>query len=351
MLTLGGSLEYAPPSTLVDRLLTHSPTCPERTKHSPLPDITWESFRNTLKRSKPNKAGGRDFTNNYTLHISPPPVQQFIWRVCNHYLHQPLPEKWLEANNILLFKKGDVTNPVNYRPIALLNSVYKIIATHANRELLAAAIEHSIIHPTQLGGLPNRRCQDHIFNLLCTFRESVGSYSLYIDFNKAFNSVPHTTLFTVLSRLNFPTHLVNLIPSLYRAPRDFPVVSGHTHSSRLQTRGVRQGCPMSPILFCLYLNVLLFALPSHVTAPPSPHESGHAFVDDLLYRSEDGDCIQQILNFFDTVAREWGLDLNLSKIEIHAMGTDPPELSPPPRAPPCQPPTRRRSNHTTATNT
>ena len=175
LLTLGGSLHYATPSTLVDRLLTHPPTCPEPTKHSALLDITWESFRNTLKRSKPNKAGG------YTLHISPPPVQQFIWRVCNHYLHQPLPEKWLVANIILLFKKSDVTNPVNYRPIALLNSVYKIIATHANRELLTAAIEHSIIHPTQFGGLPNRRCQDHIFNLLSTFRESVGSYSLYID--------------------------------------------------------------------------------------------------------------------------------------------------------------------------
>ena len=224
-LTLGGSLDYAPPSTLVDRLLTHSPTCPEPTKHSPLPDITWESFRNTLKRSKPNKAGGRDFTNNYTLHISPRPVQQFIPRVCNHYLHQPLPEKWPEANIILLFKKGDVTKPVNYRPIALLNSVYKIIATHANRELLTAAIEHSIIHPTQFGRLPNRRCQDHIFNLLSTFRESVSSYSLYIDFNTAFNSVPHTTLFTVLSRLNFPMHLVNLIQSLYRAPRDVPVES------------------------------------------------------------------------------------------------------------------------------
>ena len=309
----------------MDRLLTHSPTCPEPTKHSPLPDITWESFRNTLKRSKLNKGGGRDFRNNYTLHIPPPPIQQFIWRVCNHYPHQPLPEKWLEANIILLFKKGDLTNPVNYRPIALLNSVYKIIATHANRELLTAAIEHSIIHPTQFGGLPNRRCQDHIFNPLSTFRESVGSYSLYIDFNKAFNSVPHTTLFTVLSCLNFPTPLVNLIQSLYRAPRDFPVVSGHTHSSHLQTRGVRQGCPLSPILFCLYLNVLLFALPSHVTAPPSPHESGHAFVDDLLYRSEDGDRIQQILNFFENGRQGVGSRLKPQQNRDPCYGNSPPQ--------------------------
>ena len=216
-------------------------------------------------------------------------------------------------------------NPVNYRPMALLNSVYKKIATHANRELLAAAIEHSFIHPTQFRGLPHRRCQSHIFNLLSTFRESVGSYSLYISFNNAFNSVPHTTLFTVLCRLNVPTPLVNFIQSLYPAPRDFPVVSGQTHPSHLQTRGVQQGCSMSPILFCLYLNVLLFALPSHVTAPPSPQEWGHAFVDDLLYRSEDGDRIQHILNFFDTVAREWGLDLNLSKTDIHALGAAPPQ--------------------------
>ena len=40
---------------------------------------------------------------------------------------------------------------------------------------------------------------------------------------------------------------------------------------------------MSPNFFCLYLDVLLFALPSHVTEPPSSHESGHTFVDDLLY--------------------------------------------------------------------
>ena len=243
-------------------------------------------------------------------------------------------------------------NPVNYRPIVLLNSVYKIIATHANRELLAAAIEHSIIHPTQFRGPPYRRCQDHIFNLLSKSRESTGSYSLYMDFNKALNSVPHTTLFPVLTRLNFPTPLVSLIQSLYRAPRDFPVLSGHKHSSHLQARGVWLGCPMLPILFCLYWNDLLFALPSQVTAPPSSHESGHAFVDDLLYRSESGDRIQEILNFSDAVARELGLDLNLSKTEIHAMGTAPPQdFHLPLGPPPIQQPTRKRGNHTSAIST
>ena len=78
---------------------------------------------------------------------------------------------------------------------------------------------------------------------------------------------------------------------------------------------------MSPILFCLYFKGLLFTLPSHVTAPPSSHNAGHAFVDDLLYRSKSGDRMKQILSFSDTVAKEWGLDLNLNKTEIHGMGT------------------------------
>ena len=73
LLTLGGSLEYTPPSTLVDRLLTHSPTCPEPTKHSPLSDITWESFRNTLKRSRPNKAGGAGLHKQLHFARLPPP--------------------------------------------------------------------------------------------------------------------------------------------------------------------------------------------------------------------------------------------------------------------------------------
>ena len=71
LLNLWGSLEYTPPSAVVDRLLTHSPTCPEPRKHSPLPDITWESFRNTLKGSKPNKAGGAGLHKQ--LHFARPP--------------------------------------------------------------------------------------------------------------------------------------------------------------------------------------------------------------------------------------------------------------------------------------
>ena len=83
---------------------------------------------------------------------------------------------------------------------------------------------------------------------------------------------------------------------------------------------------MSPILFVLYVNVLLFAIPHHLQTPPTQHESSHAFVDDLLYRSQSPKHIEEILSFFDRKGRAWGLDINLIKIELHSMGSAPQKL-------------------------
>ena len=76
-----------------------------------------------------------------------------------------MPDERLEANVVLLYKKGPTQDPVNYRPIALLNTLYKIVATHAAKHLYEVSSFYGLIHKTQFRGLPNRRCSDHIFQL------------------------------------------------------------------------------------------------------------------------------------------------------------------------------------------
>ena len=73
----------------------------------------------------------------------------------------------------------------------------------------------------------------------------------------------------------------------------------------------------------LYVNVLLFAVPHHLSTSITQHESSHAFVDDLLYRSESSQRIEEILSFYDSKGRVWGLDINLSKTELHSIGKAP----------------------------
>ena len=134
--------------------------------------------------------------------------------------------------------------------------------------------------------------------------------------------MPHGTLWTVLERSNFSTSIISLIKQLYSFPQDSPIINGRTPNAYLQIRGLRQGCPLSPLLFILYLNSLLHHF--FATVPPpraDARTSHHAYIDDILIKSEDVLYIQNSLNYFDGPARDWGLDMDVSKTEVPASGT------------------------------
>ena len=323
LLTLGGALDLTPNKDRTTGLLQHPPQCTQTTPTAPPLDITWNDFTSYLRSCKPAQAGGSVSISGYLFHLAPEPVKRFLLAVCNIDLNNDMPASWPEAHIILLYKKGPTHDPVNYTPIALLNTLYKIVPTHAARQLYEFSPFYGLIHKTQYGGLPNRRWSDHTLQMLAKYQKCPALYSRYIDFNKAFNSMPHRSLFRTLEHSRLPSSLIRLIRSLYRPPCDYPAVHGHTGASNLQTRGVQQSCPTSPILFVLYVNVLCFPIPHHIDSPPTPHESSHAFIDSLLFCSQSPNCIEEILSFFDTKGRAWGLDINLSKTELHSMGSAP----------------------------
>ena len=89
-----------------------------------------------------------------------------------------------------------------------------------------------------------------------------------------------------LDHKGVPPSLTNILHMLYSHPEDSPLVEGHTYTSPLQTRILPQRCPLSPLLFVLYLNVLLYVVPAHAPPPlPGSTHTSHAFIDNLLLRS------------------------------------------------------------------
>ena len=129
--------------------------------------------------------------------------------------------------------------------MCLIQSLQKSTAAFVNVQLVQFSENISLIHKGQHGGLKNYRCGDRIYDVVARNIQMRGlANHLYIDFNRAFNSVPHETLWSVLGAY---------LPSknLYPNPVDKPVVHGTPHSSyKLQT-GVRQGSAASPTLSVL----------------------------------------------------------------------------------------------------
>ena len=146
----------------------------------------------------------------------------------------------------------------NWRPITLLNCDYKIAAKSiANR---MKKILPKIINNDQTGFLKDRfigeniRLIDSIINY--TNLEQIPGLLLFIDFEKAFDSIEWSFIEKTLKYFNFGTSLVTWIKLFYTDISSCVQNNGWSSDFFTLSRGVRQGCPLSPYLFILCAEVL-----------------------------------------------------------------------------------------------
>ena len=89
--------------------------------------ITDAEIYNRLKKIKNNKSPGSDLISNEFLKNLPQNSVLYIYVLFNKILtEERIPDCWTNINLRMIYKKGDNKNPVNYRPIALVNSILKL---------------------------------------------------------------------------------------------------------------------------------------------------------------------------------------------------------------------------------
>jgi retron-type reverse transcriptase len=185
-----------------------------------------------------------------------------------------------EFNEVLQFylPKGDSLLPQDTRPISVANTVSRIIA-----KILADAITpaaQKIVRQAQKGFIPGRSINEHIEDITSIFYNKLSKkqqhYLLFLDTEKAFDSLDHGFIFKVLEHIGCPAWYIICYQGLLHNIQGIPVLSAPTNARIFLNRGVKQGCPMSPIIFALCFDVLL-----HKLSLLGKDHDDFAFADDL----------------------------------------------------------------------
>jgi hypothetical protein len=219
------------------------------------------------------------------------------------------PPEGFNYGSLFLIPKDDSLLIDHTRPILVANADNRIIA-----KLLANLLGpelNKILHASQKGFIPGRCGLEHIHALTASFYGAVEEgdqlYVLFLDTKKAFNSVDHRFVHKMLKKIGLPGWMRNTIHGLMTNVKVRPVFATKAEHDISILRGVKQGCPLSPLLFALCYDMLLQQL-----AKKDDHDA-YAFVGDLAL---DEASIRPILNALRTsqkFADFSGLGLNLDK--------------------------------------
>ena len=161
-----------------------------------------------------------------------------------------VPETWRKTRLRVLFKKGNVQCPDNYRPISILPILLKLFS-----RVIYARISNTLNagqSVDQAGFRANYGCDDHLFTITMLKEkcEEFGT-SLWVatvDYRKAFDTVEHAAIWTALAKQGVAQRYIKVLQLLYEGQTANIVANSVSRLFNL-ARGAKQGDPISPPLF------------------------------------------------------------------------------------------------------
>ncbi len=283
--------------------------------------ITLTELLQALKKLQRNKAAGLDSMKaEFILHAGEllhiPLLTTF-----NYFLEEGFPEALSTGVVHAFFKGGDASKFDNYRGITVGPILAKLFTMIHEKRLSEWVEQHGLRAKGQIGFRKDYYTTDQLFILRTPIEQSKAKkkplYCCFVDFKKAFDTMPREVLWQVLAGLGVEGRFLQCLQAMYAKDTvriNHPSESV-TSSFKCQ-QGVKQGCPPSPLLFGLYLDALEGCLDGRECDAPTlvdVHVWLLLFADDLVLTLESEVGLQQQLNTLQQFCIERGFIVNVEK--------------------------------------
>ncbi|KAI5731018.1 hypothetical protein M8J77_003330 [Diaphorina citri] len=287
--------------------------------------IEESDITNTMKDAHNWKAPGIDKLTNFWLKYLKCMHKHLAASLQNIMEHPTLAPDWLTQGITYLLPKNENTHVTkNYRPITCLPVLYKLLTGIMKSKIHTHLQEKDLLPVEQKGGLTGSMgCKDHLLvNKLIT-EDSKQNKSLgmsWIDYQKAYDSVPHEWILTSLKIYKINAKTRDLLKSLMESWKTKILVQ--TNQGRIETeeiyirKGIFQGDALSPLLFCIALIPLSTMLNNSRIGYKLRNQETKVnhllYMDDVkLYANNErrlNTLIEIVKTFSDDIGMKFGLD-------------------------------------------
>ena len=278
--------------------------------------FTPDDVFSVLQHLKTNKARGPDCLDGIILKECATELAPSLTRIFNCSLQSGrFPESWKHANIIPIHKSGSINDVRNYRPISLTCIVSKVFERCVYNKINSHIIVD--IHELQHGfmkGLSTTTQLLQVYDEINSIVDCKGQVdAIFLDFSKAFDSIPHELLTYKLQSFGIQGKLLSWFGDYLTNRQQRVVIDGETSPFVPVLSGVPQGSILGPLLFLLYINDLPMCL--------SSSSKMALYADDAkVYRQivTYDDCLS-LQSELDNIYRwsiQWGMDFNLKKCSV-----------------------------------
>jgi hypothetical protein len=230
-----------------------------------------------------------------------------------------LPLEWKDAMVTPIFKKGNKQEAGNYRPVSLTCVLCKVMENIIRSQILDYTKLHNLFNSAQYGFRCGQSCDLQLLAALdkwsADLDKGIPTDVLYLDFQKAFDTVPHIKLCTKLETYGICGNLLAWIKD-FLSERRQKVRVGEAQSSWTKVKsGVPQGSVLGPVLFLFYVNDMPDNCMTNVLMFADDTKASNA-----IQSKEESEKLQEDLNSLHGWTEKWQLQFNKKKCKVLHIG-------------------------------